>query len=329
MLAVGFGGAAILTFVAATLAVLPRGLVERYAHSAFPKISALFRILADNVPFAWIDAVVSTAVLFVIYSLIRRRWLNLIIGVSIGYLLFFWSWGVNYHRVPLATKLVIDPASNTPEAIRAFSIAVAHEINATYLIQKTPYDDSAIQREVANRVAFVVERLDGVSWLAPSRPKTSILFNRWMRVAGIDGFFDPIVHEAIVNDRVLDIERPFVIAHELAHVRGYPEEGDANFIALMATALSDNPRLRYSGWLTLWLYLRSRAGDALLEAGPREDIQRIYARERADRITLISNIQSATFDLFLKANNVPQGVRSYSRIVILAAGTRPTWDRFR
>src|SRR5262249_1549564 len=125
------------------------------------------------------------------------------------------------------------------------------------------------------------------------------------------------------------IERPFVFSHELAHVRGYPDEGDANVIATLATLMSDDPRFQYSGWLSLWLYLRTRDLENLLEPGPRQDIQRMFERARAEQIQWINDFQRALLDFFLKANNVEEGVRSYSRMALLAAGTQPVWERFR
>jgi hypothetical protein len=225
---------------------------------------------------------------------------------------------------------VLEPQSTTSSAIETFTQQAARELNSLYPeVARSVYDDNQIRSADIERVARVVEKLDGTRWRAATRIKVSILATPWFRFAGIDGLFNPLVHEPIVNPNVLDIERPFVIAHELAHVRGYPDEGDANFIGLMATLMSDNSRLRYSGWLELWLYLRTRESDSLLDPGPRQDIQRIFARLRTERIPWVSSLQAAIFDWFLKANTIQEGMRSYARIVLMAAGTQNTWERFR
>jgi hypothetical protein len=119
------------------------------------------------------------------------------------------------------------------------------------------------------------------------------------------------------------------MAHELAHVRGYPDEGDANVIATFATLMSADPAFRYSGWVNLWLYLRTRDLEKRLDPGPRSDIQRIFERARAEQIGWINDFQQGLLDWFLKANSIEEGVHSYSRVVLLAAGTQPTWERFR
>ena len=175
----------------------------------------------------------------------------------------------------------------------------------------------------------MVRIIDGEDWDAAHRIKVSRISNVWFRAAGVDGMFNPAGHEPVISATVLDIERPFVMSHELAHVRGYPDEGDANVIAAFATLMSGNPRFQYSGWLSLWLYLRNRELDKLLDPGPRSDLRRIFDRARAEQVWWVDDLQRFVLDWFLKANSVEEGVRSYSRVVLLMAGTEPNWDRFR
>src|SRR5262249_10094272 len=144
----------------------------------------------------------------------------------------------------------------------------------------------------------------------------------------IDGVFNPFGHEPLISKDLLDVERPFVIAHELAHVRGYPDEGDANLVAVFATVLSRNSSVQYSGWLNLWLYVRTSDRDRLLDPGPRRHLQRLFDRARSEKFGWLSSIQSAVLVWYLKANGVERGVRSYAEVVLLAAGTQAFWDRF-
>jgi len=324
-------GLAAFSFVLSLFPLISPAVVEaRFSRTVFPIISSFMRFWADSVPIAWLDLLLLALVPFALWCMWRRRWKWIGVAVAVLYLVFFWTWGINYHRQPLADKLSLDANAASRDAIDEFARRAARELNALYpQLPPNSFDESAIHQESAKRVARVVDVLDGTNWAAPSRIKVSILANAWFRVAGIDGVFNPIVHEPIINSQLLDIERPFIISHELAHVRGYPDEGDANFVAILATILSEHPQHRYSGWLHLWFYLRNRELDALLDPGPRQDVQRILDRLRREQIEWISNVQSAVLDLFLKANSVQEGVRSYSRVVLLAAGTQDTWDRFR
>jgi hypothetical protein len=212
-----------------------------------------------------------------------------------------------------------------------FAARAVQEINRLYGEKQRSRNTTEfhIRAEAALRVRKVIATIDGSDWKSADRIKVAWVSGPWLRAAGIDGLFNPLVHEPIISGTVLDVEQPFVIAHELAHVRGYPHEGDANVIATLATLMSDEPAFRYSGWLNLWLYLRTRELETSLDAGPRQDLQRIFARARAEQVQWINNFQRALLDWFLKANSVDDGVRSYSQVVLVAAATEPFWDRFR
>jgi hypothetical protein len=321
----------ILTLTASWLGVFPQALVERwYARRIFPSISGAAEKVADFISFSWFDLVVPSFVILAIWLIRRRRWKLLVNVIATLYLIFFWSWGLNYHRQPLAAKLPMDSNNTKPEGIEKFTMHAAAEINRLYPEkQKVPYDEAETREEARLRVKRVIQVIDGSDWEAPHRIKISRVIDPWFHAAGIDGMFNPAGQEPIISNTVLDIERPFVIAHELAHVRGYPDEGDANVIAALATLLSQSPAFQYSGWLSLWLYLRNRDADMLLDPGPRADLQRIFNRSRVEQIQWINALQTVILDWFLKANHVEQGVRSYSRVVFLTAGTEPYWDRFR
>lgn len=322
---------ALLSFIFSWAGLYPSGVVENwFARGLFPKISHLIGIFADVAPFAWLDVLIPLGLAFVIVMIRGRRFRLLIGAVSGLYLFFFWTWGLNYHRQPLASKLPFDAQRAKPEGIDRFSKRAAGEINRLYVEkQQRAYDESRIRAEAVPRVARVVAVIDGAEWPASRRVKNSWIANPWFHMAGVDGVFNPIAHEPIISNSLLDVERPFIIAHELAHVRGYPNEGDANVIAFLAAVMSDDPDIQYSGWLSLWLYLRTRELDSLLDEGPRRDLQRIFERARREQIRWISNFQTAILDWYLKANSVGEGVRSYSQVVLLAAGAEESWERFR
>jgi hypothetical protein len=324
-------GLALLTFISSWAGAYSPRFIERiYARWLFPAISFTAGRVADSVSFAWLDPAILLLIIFLILVIRWRRWAWLWNGAAVLYLVFFWSWGLNYHRQPLSSKLPIDAGQTQAAALDQFARRVAAEMNRLFAgKQSQRYDEVEMQAEAAERVRRVVAIIDGTDWSAAQRLKKSVFASPWMRAAGIDGVFNPLAHEPIVATTLLDIERPFVAAHELAHVRGYPDEGDANVIAVYATLMSSDIRFQYSGWMNLWLYVRSRDRDQLLEPGPRADVRQVFERARREEIGWINDFQRRLLDLFLKANDVEQGVRSYSRVVIIAAGTQPSWEHFR
>ena len=321
---------ALASFLASWTGMFPARFVERwYATGLYPLLSGVMAPAANAIPASWLDLLIVFAVPLVIYLLYRRKLLTLFGVAAVGYLFFFWTWGLNYHRTPLVSKLDFNNDLVTPERVAELAEKTAAQLNQLYPEKEAlAYDERALNALAGTRVAQVVRELDGTSWRASGRPKSSRILNPFFKAAGVDGMFNPFGHEALVTSGLLGFERPMTLAHEMAHVRGYPNEGDANFIALMACVNSSDPTFRYSGWLTLWLYLRSQETVELLDQGPRQDLEAMFKRRRDNRVEWVNDIQARTFDLFLKANRVEGGIRSYARIVTLAVGTQPTWDRF-
>ena len=76
-----------------------------------------------------------------------------------------------------------------------------------------------------------LQRELGASRPAPAVVPRRSLLTPYFRRAGIDGMFDPFSLQVLVNDTVLPFERPFVTAHEWAHLAGFAHEAEANFVA--------------------------------------------------------------------------------------------------
>ena len=109
------------------------------------------------------------------------------------------------------------------------------------------------------------------------RPKHSWL-DGYFRRAVVDGMTDPFFLETLTSSDLLPFERTFVIAHEWAHLAGYANEGEANFVGWI-TCLRGDEAEQYSGWLFLYgevaatLTRRERADiSQRLADGPRADL---------------------------------------------------------
>jgi hypothetical protein len=328
-------GFAIASSVASWAGLFPASLVETwYSRTVYPVVSSLITVTGRLTGSSMMDVVLPGAALLFGYLVYRRRVLWILGVLATGYLIFFWTWGVNYHRQPIQTKVDFQPDRVTDEAVLRLAQETAAQLNRGYLEIAALGPDgnlAGLSDEVDARVRFVIEAIDGVGSASGSRQvmvKSSRLLNPFFRAGTVDGMFNPFGHEALVTSGLLSFERPMVAAHEIAHVRGYAHEGEANFVALLAAVGSTNPRLRYSGWLTLWRYLRSPENEQLLEAGPLEDLEAVDERIRSNRVEWVSRTQTRTLDTFLRANRVAGGVRSYAQIVTLAVGTRHDWERF-
>ena len=106
--------------------------------------------------------------------------------------------------------------------------------------------------------------------------------------------------------------------HEWAHLAGYADESEANFVAWLACAHGER-RHRYSGWLALYAHLSG--------ALPREDRRRLaeHARGRASRQICRRSTPACCarprssaggagfYDSYLKANRVERGILQLRR----------------
>jgi hypothetical protein len=262
----------------------------------------------------------------------RRPWgpaaVVLVVAVSAAYLLFMATWGLNYRREPLRTRLDFDPARVTPDGMMAFARGVVDRVNALHVPAHAdgwPAWD-ALPAMIGPSFERVQRQLADVRPAVPGIPKWSVLTFYFER-AGVSGMTNPFALEVLVDRSQLPFERPFVAAHEWAHLAGYAGEEDANFIGWLV-CFQGPPGAEYSGNLALLLSmlnaLPATERSAVLQAvapGPRRDIQAI--RDRSLRVwPWLHRPAWWMYDRYLRANRVERGVRSYGAALELMVGTR-------
>jgi hypothetical protein len=333
-------GVLVLLAVTAAVVPLPAETVERwYSNGIYPRIQPVMTTASNHVPIAVLDVAVVILTATALAAFVRRaratggrRAVRRAAGEAVAcaavlYLLFLGLWGFNYRRVTLEHKLDYDRARVTREAATALANTAAGFVNRGYLAaHAAPADDGSLERSLAG-----VQRALGARRAAvPGMPKPSLL-TWYFRRAAIDGMTDPFFLEIIINPEVLDIERPFVVAHEWAHLAGYANESEANFVAWL-TCVRAGPLAQYSGWLSAYghaaraLPREDRRLLTPLDPGPRHDLRMISARyERSS--PAIRQAARGLNDGYLRANRVPEGIGSYEAVLRLMLGTNfdPGW----
>jgi len=136
----------------------------------------------------------------------------------------------------------------------------------------------------------------------------------------------PFFLETLVNPDLTGPERPFVLAHEWAHLSGFAPEADASYVGFLAAWRADDAA-RYSAWLDLVTEASSQLQPVTrglvlerLGPGPRSDLAAINARLRS-LVRPVERAAWATYDQMLKSQGVEEGIRSYSRVVELLLAT--------
>ncbi len=335
--------AAIVLF-SLVVALAPRSstLVERdYADRLYPAVQAIATTASNAVPFSVFDAVLVVAAASACWLWVRavsrarqaRSARPLLVALrvtatvaAVGYLWFVGIWGLNYARPAIEARLGLPAAPASAEEVQALLERAVAETNRLYgPAQAEGFVPYVAEQDIA-RALHAVEASHGrPSATVPGRPKRSLLAP-YFRMAGVDGLTAPALLETLLNPDLTNAERPFVLAHEWAHLSGYAPEADANFVAwLVTTKQGARPQSHYSGWLFLMMETASqvpreqrRAALEQLDPGPRRDLDAIAARAR-QRVDLVQRVGWRVYDRYLKSQGVREGIVSYSRVVDLIA----------
>ncbi len=322
-----------LAWIAAA-APLPRGWVEHgYANGMFAAMNGAFVPLTDRVPFAVSDVEGAAVVIAVVVWWVRtirraprgrkRRTVLALLAhtvgfVALGIVLFELVWGINYRRSTVAERVQYSDARVTDAAVARFSERIVATLNG---------DVAAAHAETLDRAklraAFepVIRRL-GDDWdVAVAVPKTTVL-QPYYDAAGVGGQYSPFGFETLLNASFLGFEAPRALAHEWAHVGGFTDEGDANYIGTLTCLRSNDPLIRYSG--AFWTYGELPEKERRrLRLDPRVIADFRASRDRFLRLykPQIFALQWRFYDRYLRSSGVKGGVASYGFFLKLLVGT--------
>jgi hypothetical protein len=329
---------------AAAFAPLSPGVVERwYATGVYPRIQRLLTPFSNLVPFAWLDVIagLAAAAFVVVWWRALRRGpepRRIRVGRALGttaacamtvYLAFLLLWGFNYRRVPMADRLVLGNAPAATEQVVELGREVAARVNLLHPgAHRAGWRIEPVEnRELRDAFAAAQRLLTDAPPAVPG-PLKPTMFGPFFRWTGVDGMVNPFGLEVLANPDLLPFERPFVAAHEWAHLAGYADESEANFVGWLTTVRADAGS-QYSGWLYLYwqvageLPAAERADVAgALSSGPRADLAAIAARLQRGDLPALRRATWKVYDGYLKANRVEAGVRSYGAVVSLVLRAR-------
>ena len=272
---------------------------------------------------------------------VLRRWVGVALGAlsGAGYVLLAFSllWGLNYRRPPLGTRLGI-PSGGTAADLVATARWLAREsarlapAGPAGRPTRLPYRRRDLDARIeAAYTPTAAGRLVLEGRLGPAKP---VLLSEVLSRLGLSGIYSPFTGEPNYNRLLPAAELPFAIAHEKAHQRGVAPENEANFAAFLALHAADDPYLRYAGFLNALAYVLGPVARTdpvayqeiagLIEGRPAADLEamRVFWRRYRGPAQRVSRRVN---DLYLRANRVPGGIRSYGAVTDLLVG----WHRRR
>jgi hypothetical protein len=339
----------LLAAAAAAVAPLPSALVERaYSTSLYPRLQRVVTSTSNLAPFALFDVLIIVTLAAWLIAIgvdlarhhgswariVARLVLRTIIWSAGFYLAFLLMWGLNYRRVRLADKLRFDARAISSDAALALATTTVDQLNALHdrAHEMNWPEPGAIDQSLIASLDRTERELGAATTAVAGRPKATLL-DPYFRRAGVEGMTDPYFLETMVQSDVLPFERSFIVAHEWAHLAGFADESEANFVGWL-TCLRGSIADRYSGWLFLYGELaravppRDRGAlSARLAPGPLADMRAIAERVERQVSPIVSEAGWRVYDRYLKANRVPAGTASYGDVVrlVLGASFGPDW----
>lgn len=310
-------------------------VADFYAAYIYPAISGGMSLVASIFPFSLEEITVVSfvaALITIIARAVRKRagflsWLKGTALIVMWLVVWFYmGWGNNYFRTSLSDRLGLEKVSFDKEAFYLFLDDYTEQINLVSE-ETSGYDKEALEGQIkyfydGKASAYGYTRIR--SWQHVKKP----LLNNLYSAVGVLGFMGPFFCETQLNSDLQDMEYPFVMAHEKAHLAGVTSEAEANYWGYAFCRQSENPAIRYSGYQELLPYVFSNAKALLTEEeyeawtstlSPKViadyDASREYWRDR--RVAWINKIQHRAMDLMLRTNKVSEGAKDYYGVVAI------------
>lgn len=329
------------------------GFAETYAAQVYPLLAQPVNFLTGLVPFSVME-VLCTALLaaapVLLFLFVRRlvrlpecrarlRFAAAVLArlaciTSAALLAFVLLCGINYHRYTFAQHSGLPMQESTVAELQTLCEDLAAQANA--LAEQVPVDETGVCTLFADGFRPLADAADEAYALAAqeypvlggsygnAKPMYGSFFMSRLQLTGV---FFPFTVESNVNSLAPAYNVPVTVCHELAHLRGFMREDEANFIAYYVCTRSPDVRLRYSGTMLALVH----AGNALVKADReaaaalRESYSEQVLRDLAANNAYwarfddkpLSEIGEKTNDAYLKANGQTDGTQSYGRMVDL------------
>ncbi len=309
-------------------------LESAYVNGAYPVWEHFAFAAALPVPWSLGDVAVLAGVAALIWRIIRfarlrRRDASAIALVAldcVAILAFYaiWfevSWGWNYARAPLETRVRFEPSRVTPAAAAGLRARAMEQLNA---LAATAHARAQVRFDsVSLRQAWLpaVQRA-GDNWTPLGGPAKPTIADPFMVATGTSGFINPLTLNVALASDLLWFERPFDLAHEWSHDAAYAREDEANYLAIVTCLRSTDPVQRYSGWMALFLYLPQKRHYAHREFSPLvwADFTAIRKRDLRHINYTLAHWSWRTYNVYLKSNRIASGIENYNEVTRLMLG---------
>ena len=334
-----FSASVVLLLLASTREELADFVNETVCHTVRRGLSFITSYLSVSV-FELLLYLAPTLVMFAVALGIARlgdkvgtvRFLcGLLSVIFLFFSLYILSLGIAYRTPPLQRKLRLEHEEVNAESLYVAStvlLSAAEPLldEIAYLpsgSSEMPYSLDTLSEKICRAYDAVAKKYEIIENF-DSRAKP-IYASGAMSYLELLGIYSP-TGEANVNVDYPDYNLPFTVAHEFAHQRGIAREDEANFVAFLVCMATDDPYIRYSGCLNMYVYVSNalyRTDRSLYMTLLSTVDERLLGELRAEReytarydVEWIGEASSVLNDTYLKMNGT-EGVISYELVVRL------------
>lgn len=241
---------------------------------------------------------------------------------------FLLMWGLNYQRQPIEERMNLDVRAEGREEIITVGRRIIEGINRNYSTREAAtatgtsmmtLGQPKLFQSIEN--SFQLEASLGIASQGGFSDPKPLRFSNVATWLDIRAVYIPFTGEATFNELLLDCDLPFAIAHAKAHQRGFAREDEANFIAFVICIKSNEPYIRYSGYLhslkVLDFLAKSDVQDtealkAQIAAGPATDVRAREAFVNRSRSATFGPISDSVINIYLRANRIRGGLKNFS-----------------
>ena len=268
---------------------------------------------------------------FIFFYKLKRYSMNLICIILVCILIVSVNCGIHYNRLSFVTCANMKSTEHTEDKLLNLLALLVGDANS--LSRKIPTDENGIF--TADGVNLPEESVNAMYSLEAEYPFMNnfyptpkpIILSKGMSYTGTAGFYSPFTLEANYNSDMPDLELPYTICHELAHISGFIHEDEANFIAYLACIHSDRPEFQYSGTVNVLIYVANAAYNNCDGIRYKEIISELnpqVSKDLADRSQYWRQFESPVMDTsetlndtYLNAQGESEGVLKYDMVTEL------------
>lgn len=324
------------------IALYPSFIEQFYSNGLYVFLNKIYQFLLGWIPFSFGDILYLLLIIYLIKEVIffiknksfnfKNVVLKLGAFISVLFFLFHFNWGLNYYRIGVSEKLNIKIDSYSTNDLELFTKRLILKINETHILitkNDTILVENPLNKKQIREKSYLVYNEFQQKFPEFQHHQLHVknsLFSVPLAYMGFAGYLNPFTNEAQVNYLIPKNTYTSTVCHELAHQIGIGPESEANFVGYLAGINSSDLYFQYGAYfnalrycLNEIFYTNPAAFEALkstLNQGILKDLQL-----QQDFWETYQNWSEKYFkifyDNFLKANNQEDGIKSYSKMVVL------------